>query len=223
MTTWTGEGIVDQILAMEKDVVYFPVMANCFNQWIALREIHERKENKRFHGRVRCAIKVAPERLGAECKTVEKGWEEGRGWEAYKIIEVRQLFTHCVLKQSVEGKPWRVFTDDYYLAETAKLIGAIQMGTTITEVMAHARALNKQRKHERAEGQGAKTEKRHMIAHYEEQLANKKKLICCEKLMCMTKYKCSLYSRENISTIQFLETNFWNLVERQKEFLLRVD
>jgi uncharacterized membrane protein YcjF (UPF0283 family) len=172
--------------------VFFPVMANCFNQWIALREIHERTENKRFHGRVRCAIKVAPERLGAEEKTVAKGWEEGRGWEAYKIIEVRQLFTHCLLKQSVEGKPWRVFTDDTFLAETAKLIGAIQMGTTITEVTARARGLARMRKMQRLEGQQLKKEKRQMCEHYEEKLAHKTKYICCDKLMCMTTFKCSM-------------------------------
>ena len=97
-------------MKLEKDVVFFPVMKNCFNQWIALREIKERTENRRYHGRVRCAIKVAPERLGDEYKTVEQGWQQGKNWEAYKIIEVRKLFSHCILKQSEQGRPWKVFT-----------------------------------------------------------------------------------------------------------------
>ena len=66
MKQWTGEGIVDQILKFEKKVVYLPRMAQCFNQWIALREILERVENRRYHGRLRCAIRISSERLGDE-------------------------------------------------------------------------------------------------------------------------------------------------------------
>ena len=125
------EGIVDKIMSFEKDVVYLPPMANCFDQWIALREIHERNENRRFHGRVRCAIRISSEVLGQEYHLTDLGWDPTRNWEAYKITEVRQLYTHCLLKQSVEGKPWKIFTSDMYLTETAKLLGAIQMGVTI--------------------------------------------------------------------------------------------
>src|SRR4051794_22768920 len=104
-------------------------MANCFNQWIALREIHERTENRRFHGRVRCAIKLAPQVLGPEFISQTKvGKKAGAG--PYKISEVCKLFNHCILKQSCEGKPWRIFTDDAHLAETAKLLGALQLGIT---------------------------------------------------------------------------------------------
>ena len=110
----------------QKREVFFPRMKNCFDQWIALREIYQRPDMQRCHGRVRCAIKISIQRLGAEYKTAARGYIEGRGWEAYKIIEVRQLFSHVLLKQSVEGKPWRVFTDETYLAETAKLLGAIK-------------------------------------------------------------------------------------------------
>ena len=88
--------------------------------------------NKRFQGRVRCAIRLVPEELGEDDYRAEQGWKEGKNWKAYRIIEVRKLFTHCNLKQSCEGRPWKIFTDDEYLEETSKLLAAIHMGLTIT-------------------------------------------------------------------------------------------
>ena len=57
----------------EETVVYLPPMTNCFDQWIALREIYERYGNRRFHGRVRCAIRIASDRLGPEYHLVDQG------------------------------------------------------------------------------------------------------------------------------------------------------
>ena len=128
---WTGEGIVDQIMSFQKTIMYLPHMSTCFNQWIALREIHPRLDRQHLKGRVRCAVRISPEVLGPEYHLVEQGWDPERKWEAHKIIEVRQLHA----QQSAEGKPWRVYTTDEYLAETAKLLGAIQMGITIHEPM----------------------------------------------------------------------------------------
>ena len=187
-------------------------MAQCFNQWIALREIHDRVENRRCLGRVRCAIRISSERLGAEYHLVEQGWKPDRNWEAYKIIELRQLFSHCILTQSVEGKPWRIFTNDTYLAETSKLLGAIQMGMTITEPMVGVSkilgARSKQKNIEINAKRAIAKETKMNKTHYEHKSDIKTTYICCDKLMCMSFYKCSFTKRENIHIIQFMRNKF---------------
>ena len=141
MRGWTGEHIVDDIMNFVKTVKFLPTMVHCFRQPIALREIHEGVGNKRFHGRVRCVIKIAPDVVGDEYKTAANGWQEGKNWNGYPIIEVRQLFVHVILKQSCEGRPWRVFTDETYLAETAKLLGALHMGVVLVNKVTNTQAL----------------------------------------------------------------------------------
>ncbi len=211
---WTGEGIVNKILNLEKLVVFLPQMTNCFNQWIALREIHQARENRRFHGRVRAAIKISSEKLGPECYTVEQGWQADKKWVAYKIIEVRKLFTHCILKQSNEGRPWRVFTTDDFLAETAKLLGAIQMGVTITEThtLKHVSRIlgspTQEKKVQKEEKQRQKKEYRQNRTHFEKKEDGRKCYVCCDKMMCMHHYKCSARQRDNISIIQFFRNKF---------------
>ena len=92
----TGEHLVDNIMNFIKLVKFLPPMVNCFYQYIALREIHEHNHNQRFHGRVRCVIKLAHDILGPEWHTVEQGWQPDKNWNAYKIIEVRKLFVHVI-------------------------------------------------------------------------------------------------------------------------------
>ena len=142
----------------------------------------------------------------------------------YKITEVRKLFTHCNLQQSVEGRPWRVFTNDTYLAETAKLLAAIEMGTTITQVMVRVSHTIGARIDEKTrikqEKQQEKRKKREQCTHYEEKTAAKIKYICCEKLMCMSKYKCSLLTRDNIPIIQFFRNKFLDFGRETKRVFL---
>jgi hypothetical protein len=220
---WTGEGIVDKIITFEKKVLYFPTMVNCFNQWIALREIYETSENRRFHGRVRVAVKISSEELGPEFYTAEQGWQEGKKWVAYKLIEVRKLFTHCILKQSNEGRPWRVFTSDEYLAETAKLLGAIQMGVTITEAhtIKHVPfSPTQERKIDKEDKKRAKKEWRQKRKHFEKKENGSKNYVCCEKLMCMSHYKCSATMRDNIPMIQYFRNKFLDLSRESKRVFI---
>ena len=227
--TWTGETIVDMIMNFEKVVVYFPKMANCFNQWIALREIHQRGEKKRLNGRVRCAIRISDQVLGPESYTVEQGWKEGSNWIAYKIIAVRKLFSHCFLQQSNEGRPWRVFTNDKYLVETVKLLTAIHRGTTlsapIVRISHQVGSRTSARKQVTYQKQEEKKEKRQQCSHYQKIIKineNQKKTeyICCEKLMCMFRYKCSITTNDNIPVIQFYRNKFLEFSEATKrEFI----
>lgn len=146
----------------------------------------------------------------------------GKHWEAYKIIEVRKLYCHCSVTQSVQGKPWRVFTNDVHLPDTAKLLSAIQMGTTIEENFKVCNALGsptKEKKTELQQKQEAKKETRQQRTHFEELHENVPNYICCVIRMCMTLYKCSFTTRSNIGIIQFLEISLDLSRETQRIFI----
>ena len=117
-----------------------------------------------------------------------------------------------MLKQSVEGKPWRVFTDDTYLAETAKLLGAIQLGVTLTEPRVSVSHTLGERTKERAlvtqQKRDIKKEERQNCTYYVQKSETKIDYLCCKQLMCSSVYKCSKTTTNNIVTIQFLETSF---------------
>ena len=90
-----------------------------------------------YHGRVRCAIQIAPippEEHNNWCH--EKwGWQEKKKgiWEPYKVVKRKFLFETCYLTQSVQGgKPWKLYEDEQYLTETAKVLLALSGGTEVT-------------------------------------------------------------------------------------------
>ena len=76
------------------------------------------------------------------------------------------------------------------------------------------------RKMERKEKQRAKKERRQKCAHYEEVLANKTKFICCDKLMCMSHYKCSFLTKDNVPLIQFYRNKFLEFGRETKRIFI---
>jgi len=73
---------------------------------------------------------------------------------------------------------------------------------------------------ERKEKQRAKKERRQKCAHYEEVLANKTKFICCDKLMCMSHYKCSFLTKDNVPLIQFYRNKFLEFGRETKRIFI---
>ena len=187
-----------------------------------MREIHEIPRGV-HHGRVRCAIKLAPTELGPEwCKT-EWGWDPSKNWIAYEITDVLLLSKHCTLKQSYEGRPWKLQFDD--LLEASSLVAAIACGVPVKEKPKISRKTfgnpQEHRKMEKKLKRELKKQRIQAIKHYEFSTPDKPNFSyqCC-KSNCMLNYKCAVDDQEGVPLIQFLRNNFFDFSrETKREFI----
>ena len=115
-----------------------------------------------------------------------------------------------------------MFTDDEYLAETARLLGAIQLSVHIESTAGRSFTMaspNQERKLATSEKQQVKKLQRQACSWFETTKQGKLAYVCCNQC-CMTQFKCSKQTGDNIPLIQWYRNKFLDFSRETKRMFL---